>query len=229
MAGFDGLCLYQDLGIIGVDESEALMSEVADMVAGGGGPDRLFFLAHPPTVALGLKERNAERPRDLLCDPDELEAQGIALARSLRGGGITYHWPGQVVCYPVIALKDDERDVPAYMRKLEEVAIRSLGRFNVLAERRRDTPAHIGLWADGQKIVSMGIRISRWVTSFGFAVNLEGDFSNSRLVRPCGIQDATLTTLEKILGKAPDRSAAQEAITESFGQVFNRTMARYEK
>jgi lipoate-protein ligase B len=186
--------------------------------------DLLLILAHPPTVALGVKGRSADRPKDLLVSLDRLMHEGIALTYSVRGGGITYHWPGQVVCYPVLALRPTERNIPAYMAKLEETAIQTLGELGLDAVRRRESAAHVGLWIHDRKIVSMGIRVSRWVTSFGFAVNLEGDFSPSQYVRPCGIEGVRLTTVEETLGTAPPRERVVERLKESFGAVFNRTV-----
>jgi lipoate-protein ligase B len=112
------------------------------------------------------------------------------------------------------------------MNKLEEVGIETLKSFGLDVHRRRDSAAHIGLWLDGKKIVSMGIRVSNWVTSFGFAINLEGDFSASAYVRPCGIEGVRLTTLEQALGSAPPRQEVIETVTERFASVFRREPSR---
>lgn len=219
-------CLYAELGLMSVQAAELLMGELADLRVGGAIPDLVLFMSHPRTVALGLRDRNDPHPKDLLVSPQRLEEEGIALSRSVRGGGVTYHWPGQVACYPVLMLTSGERDVPGYMRKLEEVCIRALKSFGVLVERRRDTAAHVGLWFCGKKVVSMGIRISRWVTNFGFVINVEGDHKESAYVRPCGINGAELATLEEILGKAPPRYMVMEALKNSFAEVFGRVMKR---
>jgi lipoate-protein ligase B len=187
-------------------------------------PDLLLVLAHPPTVALGLKGRSSNPPKDLLVSLDRLHDEGIALTYSPRGGGITYHWPGQVVCYPVLALGPTERNVPAYMAKLEEMALHALRSMGLEAERRRDSAAHVGLWVDGRKIVSMGVRVSRWVTSFGFALNLEGDFSPSLYMRPCGLDGVRLTTVAEMLGTAPPRAWVVQSLKESFVSLFDRTV-----
>jgi lipoate-protein ligase B len=156
---------------------------------------------------------------------DRLQAEGIALTNSVRGGGITYHWPGQLICYPIIALGQAERSISGYMGKLEEVAIRTLRCYGIEASRRRDSAAHLGLWVHDKKIVSMGVRINRWVTSFGFGMNLGGDLGPSRYVRPCGLSEVCLTTMEEILGTAPPRRAVAESLTESFVSVFQRELA----
>lgn len=218
------VCWSGDMGLVPVPTAERLMCHAAELRADGAIEDLVLFMAHPRTVALGLRDRNESHPRDLLVSPLRLQEEGIALVRSIRGGGITYHWPGQVVCYPIVKLEPGERDVPAYMGKLEEVCIQTLGAFGVRVERRRDTPAHIGLWWNGRKVVSMGIRISRWVTSFGFVINYGGDHRESAYVRPCGIEGARLATLEEILGTAPPRQEVAAVLTDTFSKVFSRSM-----
>jgi lipoate-protein ligase B len=221
-------CLCTDLGVIEVSEAERLMSAWQSFRVAREAPDLLLFLAHPKTVAVGLRDRRACIPKDLLVSPKQLEAEGITLARSIRGGGITYHWPGQVVCYPVVALRPRERDLSAYMSKLEQVGIEALNCFGLEVNRRRETAAHVGLWLDGKKIVSMGVRVSGWVTSFGFAINLEGDHGPSCYVRPCGLEGVKLTTIEEALGNAPPRSWLIEALSASFVRVFGRNVRRIE-
>lgn len=216
-------CMYADLGLLDGPRAEALMNAAGTLVGEGKEPDLLFFLAHPPTVAVGIKDRATATPKDLLVSPERLAAEGIALVRSLRGGGITYHWPGQVVCYPVLRLRTEERNISGYMARLEDVGIATLQKLGLVASRRRDAAAYIGLWVDGKKIVSMGVRVSRWVTSFGFALNLGGDFSASRYVRPCGIEGLRLTTVEAMLGQAPSRGQVIDLVKESFQAVFDRT------
>jgi lipoate-protein ligase B len=215
-------CRYKELGLIEVPAAEQLMIAAGESRFKNEIPDLLLFMAHPRTVALGLRDRLVETPKDLLVSRRRLEREGIALTRSVRGGGITYHWPGQVVCYPILALSKDEQDIPGYMRKLEEVGIVTLKAFGVDAVRRRDSAAHVGLWIDNTKVMSMGVRVSRWVTSFGFAINLEGDAGPSRYLHPCGLRDVRLTTLEEILGTAPPRAVLIDAVRESFASVFGR-------
>lgn len=219
-----GPCLVKDLGLMGIPEADEFMAGARKLRSDGEISDLLLFMAHPKTVALGLKDRLVERPKDLLVSPERLKREGIALTRSVRGGGITYHWPGQVVCYPVLALRAGERSIPSYMFKLEEVGIRTLRRFGVESGRRRDAAAYVGLWADGRKVVSMGVRISNWVTSFGFVINIQGDHRESQYVRPCGLEGVRLVTLEEILGTPPSKSSVVDAIKESFSEVFARTL-----
>jgi lipoate-protein ligase B len=216
------VCTILNIGTTEVDYAERLMNDMRELRARDEISDALLILNHPPTVSLGLKDKNCESPKDLLVGAAQLAAENIRLARSVRGGGITYHWPGQIVCYPVMALDKHERDIPEYMRKLEQVGAETLESFGIKPERRRDTAAYIGLWVDGLKIMSMGVRISSWVTSFGFALNLEGDFGPSRYIRPCGIEGAKLTTIEQALGYAPDRTEVIGRITDAFSRIFRR-------
>lgn len=219
-----GPCLVTDLGLMGIPEAEEFMGKARNLRADDEIPDLLLFMSHPRTVAVGLKDRQVEHPKDLLVPLARLEREGIAFTRSVRGGGITYHWPGQVVCYPVLALRPEERSIPGYMHKLEEVGIRTLRRFGVEAERRRDAAAYVGLWSDGRKVVSMGVRISKWVTSFGFVINLQGDHRESQYVRPCGLEGVCLVTLEELLGAPPSRSLVVDVIEENFTEVFDRAL-----
>jgi len=202
------------------------MNRARELRVLGDIPDLLLFMAHPKTVALGLRDRHAEHPKDLLVSPERLAQEGIALTRSIRGGGITYHWPGQVVCYPVIALGPKERDIPLYMYRLEEVGIRTLSSFGINAARRRDRAAYVGLWLGDKKVVSMGIRVSSWVTSFGFVINLKGDHFPSRYIRPCGLEGVELVAMEEILGKAPPKALIIEKVKEMFATTFGMSLEK---
>lgn len=253
-------CLYADPGLISVPEAERLMITAAGLRAQGEIPDIVLFPTHPKTVALGLREESVKHPRDLLVSPAQLENEGITLTKSFRGGGITYHWPGQVICYPIMALGPAERNVPGFMENLEEVGIRVFREFGVPVTRRRDSAAHVGLWWNGSlsekeggdlirpnahkdldrtqdplplgasvaryKVSSMGVRFSSWVTSFGFAINVDGDLSPSRYIRPCGLEGVRLVSLEQILGKAIPRGKVIESVKENFGTVFGRSLSR---
>jgi lipoate-protein ligase B len=217
-------CVAADIGLTRVPEAEKFMKAAVDLKTTNDLSDILLFLTHPRTVALGLRDSRVEWPKDLLVSPARLSQEGISLTRSVRGGGITYHWEGQVVCYPILTLRPHERDISSYMIKLEQVGMESLRRFGVLAHRRRDSSAHLGLWFDGRKIVSMGIRVANWVTSFGFAMNLGGDYHESSYVRPCGLRGVGLITLQDIIGKAPLRSQIIHAVKDSFASVFGRKL-----
>lgn len=214
--------LTLDLGVMPVGEAERVMRTAATLRVQDTIPDLLLFLAHPPTVSLGLKNKAGDQPTDLLVPVSRLAEEGIELVKSRRGGGITYHWPGQVVTYPVIKLDQDERNLPLFMARLERVAADTLKSFGIETDTRRDTPAHIGLWWEDRKVVSMGICVDHWVTGFGFALNLDGDHAPSRYVRPCGIAGAQLVTVREILGAAPPRPWVIQMVRKSFAGEFKR-------
>jgi lipoate-protein ligase B len=219
-----GPCLFVDLGVVGVPDLEKLMIGAAELRSQGRITNLLLLAAHPRTVALGLRDRTRSQPKDLLVSASRLQEEGIALTRSVRGGGVTYHWPGQVVCYPVMLLGPRERDIPGFMHKLEEVGIRTLEGFGLHVTRKRDSSAHVGLWMGNRKLVSMGIRIAKWVTSFGFVINVDGNHRESAYVRPCGLEGVVLATMEEMLGHAPPRSHVIETVKESFALVFQQAM-----
>lgn len=215
-------CGFVDLGEIGLPRVEAAMDALARMRAAEEIDDVALFLSHPKTIAVGCRDRRFACPPDLLVPPGRLQDEGIAFVRSVRGGGITYHWPGQVLCYPILRLLPLERDIGQYMLRLEETALLTLRKLGIDAYRRRDTPAHVGLWHKDHKIASMGVRVSRWVTTFGFALNVEGDISPSRFIRPCGIKDARLVTIENVIGATPGRKNVIDSVVEAFLTVFPR-------
>jgi len=215
-------CLKIDLGEIPLPDAEKLMLHLSEERHRGSVPDAVIFAAHPKTVSVGLRDGRSPWPRDILVTPDRLAREGIALVKSVRGGGVTFHWPGQVVCYPVLALRHRERDVRRYMSQLECVALECLASLGVHGKLDASSARHIGVWVGKRKVVSMGVRISRWITSFGFALNLDGDYRQAAYVRPCGLDGVGLITLEEILGTPPSRSDAIEAIKRAVEAHLHR-------
>jgi len=179
---------------------------VAERQAGRIG-DTLLLLEHDPVFTLG---RNARKENVLLPD-DVLRARGFALFETGRGGDVTYHGPGQLVGYPILELAPGRRDVHRYVRDLEEVMIRTCGDLGVSAERM---PGLTGVWVGDRKIGAIGVRIARWVTSHGFALNVSLDLEPFGLIVPCGIRGRGVTSLERCLGRlvamdtVADRAAA---------------------
>ena len=154
-AGYEMQAL--ELGVMPVQRAEKIMQHAVEQRRAGLIPDLLLFLAHPRTVSLGLKDRPDGQPEDLLVSVSRLKRERIELVRSERGGGITYHWPGQIMMYPIVGLRPEERNIPDFMAKLEHAIIESLRVFRVETFTSRETPAHVGLWYRGRKVVSMGI------------------------------------------------------------------------
>jgi lipoyl(octanoyl) transferase len=185
---------------------------VADRQAGRI-PDQLLLLEHEPVFTLG---RNARRENVLLAEP-ALRERGIEVHETGRGGDVTYHGPGQVVGYPILDLSPDRRDVHRYVRDLEEVMIRTCAEYGVAAGR---VPGLTGTWVGDEKIGAIGVRIARWVTSHGFALNVSTDLSPFGLIVPCGIRDRGVTSLERLLGRPVALDDVMGSLARQFAAVF---------
>ena len=217
LAGQGGrACLWQDLGRVDYRAAWDLQLEQVEKLKREGGQDRLFFVEHPHVVTFG---RNGKE-ENLLVSSDRLNQLGIEYHVTDRGGDVTYHGPGQLVCYPVIDLKRWKRDVGAYLRALEEVLILTLADYGL--EGRRD-PSATGVWVGDAKVAAMGVHLSRWVTSHGFALNVTTDLDYFRYIVPCGLT-RPVTSMERLLGQTPDVSELRDRILERFGTVFRRAM-----
>jgi lipoyl(octanoyl) transferase len=180
-------------------------------------PDTLLLLEHEPVVTLG---RNARRENLLLPEP-ELRARGIDVVETGRGGDVTYHGPGQVVGYPILDLSPDRRDVHRYVRDLEEVMIRTCADYGLAASR---VPGLTGTWLDRDKVGAIGVRIARWVTSHGFALNVGNDLAPFALIVPCGIRERGVTSLEQRLGRPVAVAEVMESLATHFAAVFERVV-----
>jgi lipoyl(octanoyl) transferase len=207
----------RELGRIGYAEALELQNTLESQRKLGEIGDQLLLLEHPHVLTLG---RNG-RQENVLVSRDRLEQLGIEFFENNRGGDITYHGPGQIVGYPVIDLREWKRDVVAYVRSLEEVIIRVLARYGV--EGMRDAGA-TGVWTkrlDGQtaKVCAIGVHISRWVTTHGFALNWTTDLRHFEFIVPCGLA-RPVTSLEQ-LGLRVTREEAHRAIIEEFARVFD--------
>jgi lipoate-protein ligase B len=213
--------IFLDVGILDVPKADELISELGNLRREDRVPDLLLFLGYTPCLAVGARLIDSN---DFLKPLEYFTQLGVPLYKSARGGGLTFHWPGQLVCYPILKLMPEEQNIPKYMFMLEEIALRTLASFDVQANRKRDKTAQIGLWVGDDKIASMGIRISQWVTSYGFALNLDGDSSPSHHIRPCGL-DANLVTVEQQTGIRPARSTAQEKVLFHFSDILGRSFS----
>jgi lipoyl(octanoyl) transferase len=180
-------------------------------------PDQLIFLEHPPVITLGVRSRN-ERSH-ILETPAGLAAQGVELFETGRGGDVTYHGPGQLVGYPILDLRPDRCDVHRYVRDLEEVLIRAVAVFGVTAAR---SPGLTGVWVGEDKLAAIGVRIARWVTSHGFALNVTTNLQHFGLIVPCGVSGKGVTSLERLSSRPPAMADVQAAVTQAFAAVFDR-------
>ena len=210
------MCEAQFLGPVSYTDALALQHRAVERSKTREFSDSevLFLLEHPHVYTLG---RNARREH-LLVSEERLRTLGAEVCKCDRGGDITYHGPGQLVGYPILDLRRHRRDVGWYMRSLEEVVIRTAKDLGVKAERR---PGFTGVWAGGEKLASLGVHINRWVTSHGFAFNVNTDLSYFEHIVPCGLPEVRMISLEKIAGHKFEMEEVSERVVRRFADVFD--------
>ena len=199
---------------------EAALTLQADLVAArkaGTIGDTLLLLQHPPVITLGVKVRQSRE--HVLASDDDLRDQGIALFEAGRGGDVTYHGPGQLVGYPILDLRPDRMDAHRYVRDLEEALIGVCVDFALAATRKSGLT---GVWVGEEKVAAIGVRLSRWVTSHGFALNVATDLDHFGLIVPCGIADRGVTSLARLLGTAPPMDSVEDRVIHHICRVFDR-------
>jgi lipoyl(octanoyl) transferase len=205
------------IGMVPYAEAVELQKRLVEERRAGRIPDTLLLLEHPHVITLGVRARagtvNVKAPVAALA------AKGVETFEAGRGGDVTYHGPGQLVGYPILDLRPHRCDVHRYVRDLEDVLIRTAARFGVQAAR---VPGLTGVWVGEQKLAAIGIRISRWITSHGFALNVSTDLSYFDLIVPCGIQDRGVTSLERILEHQVDPASVAAAVVGEFARVFDQ-------
>jgi lipoyl(octanoyl) transferase len=187
--------------------------------------DVLLLVEHPPVLTLG---RNAHRDH-VVASQELLARRGIALFETNRGGDVTYHGPGQLVGYPILHLRafDPPLGIVEYLRRLEEVLIRSCADFGVLTQR---SPGRAGVWTipggavAEKKIAALGVHVARGVTTHGFALNVTTDLDDFALIVPCGISDRGVTSIEAEVDPAPSYQQVTHSVSRHFGRVFGRQM-----
>ena len=207
----------QRLGLVPYAEALDLQKQLVEQRRANEIPDQLLLLQHPPVITLGVKSRNDRS--HVLETPEGLAARGIEIVETGRGGDVTYHGPGQLVGYPIIDLNPDRRDVHQYVRDLEEVLIRAVAAFGVVAGR---SPGLTGVWVGDGKLAAIGVRIARWITSHGFALNVGTDLEHFGLIIPCGITDKGVTSIEKVAGRPVAMREVETAVCRAFADVFSR-------
>jgi lipoyl(octanoyl) transferase len=179
--------------------------------------DLLLLVEHPPVLTLGVRGDGGRG--HILASDAVLAARGIEVFETGRGGDVTYHGPGQLVGYPIVDLNPDRRDVHRYVRDLEAVLIGAAADCGISAGRLAGLT---GVWVGPEKLAAIGVRISRWVTSHGFALNVSTNLDDFQLIVPCGIADRGVTSLAK-LGAATDWHTVEERVIARFAEVFERT------
>jgi len=228
------ICQIRDLGRMGYAEAFELQRTLVEQRKRGEIPDQLLIVEHPHVVTMGRNGHDG----NVLASPEVLSRSGIEFHRTDRGGDVTYHGPGQIVGYPIFDLREWKRDVIAYVRGIEQVIIDALKSFGISAHR---DPGATGVWTTQgprggasapvpAKIAAIGIHISRWVTSHGFALNVDTDLNYFRYIVPCGLTKPV--TSMRALGALTtwDTTASREqviaALERTFGRVFERDMVK---
>jgi lipoyl(octanoyl) transferase len=209
------VCEARWLGRVSYSDGLEMQDRAVERLRSGEGSEQLLLLEHPHVFTLG---RGADS-RNILADQKQLKSHSIEVYETGRGGDVTYHGPGQLVGYPIISLKPDRCDVHRYVRDLEEALIRAIADYGITGAR---IAGLTGVWVGNEKIAAIGVRIARWITSHGFALNVSTDLDYFRMIVPCGITDKGVTSISRLLGRAIDVEEVAQAVTRHFGAVFER-------
>jgi lipoyl(octanoyl) transferase len=205
------------LGVVPYAAASELQRDLIEERRAGRVPDLLLLLEHPHVITLGVKLETARS--HLVATPELLAARQVEVHESGRGGDITYHGPGQIVGYPIMDLRPDRCDVHKYVRDLEEVMIRTAGDFGLTGSRIAGLS---GAWVNADKLGAIGVRISRWITSHGFAFNVNTDLDFFKLIVPCGITSGGVTSLSRSTGRHVSIAETEASLVRHFGDVFDR-------
>lgn len=209
-------CELRELGPIGYAEAFELQRQLVERRKKGQISNQLLFVEHPHVITLG---RNSHLS-NVLASPETLARAGVVLEETNRGGDVTYHGPGQIIGYPILDLRDWKRDVVAYVRALEQAIIDALAPWGIPGVREQGMT---GVWVNGAKIAAIGVHISRWITSHGFALNVSTDLSYFRYIVPCGLSKP-VTSLRELGCEAPE-SAVKAAVAGKLAKQFDLDLA----
>jgi lipoyl(octanoyl) transferase len=208
-------CVVEDLGRMSWSAAFEMQSEIASERKRGRGVDRLLFVEHPHVITMG---RDGHR-ENLLASEEILRRAGIELYETDRGGDVTYHGPGQIVAYPIMDLREWKRDVGAFVRGIEQVLIDTLADFGIEARR---IAGLTGVWTDEGKIAAIGVHLSRWVSTHGWALNVSTDLRYFQYIVPCGLSKPV--TSIAALGVHADAEDVKSALIRHFGRAFDFEM-----
>lgn len=206
--------LFCRLGTVDYTEAHRLQKELQAKRISGEIGDTVLLLEHPPVLTMG----RSAKEQHVLAAPEVLAARGISVHEVGRGGDVTYHGPGQLVAYPIIDLKPDRRDVRKYMWSLEETMIRTCADFGLSATRVEGLN---GAWVGDRKVGAVGVRISRWVTMHGLALNANSDLTHFDLIVPCGIQDKKVTSLSAEIGRTVFATDVIDPLARHFAELYD--------
>jgi lipoyl(octanoyl) transferase len=203
------------LGLVAYGDALAMQRALVEDRRSGRVPDLLLLLQHPPVITLGVRGDGGRS--HILASPERLAHACIEVHETGRGGDVTYHGPGQIVGYPILDLRPDRCDVHRYVRDIEEVMIRVCAEYGVQAGRIEGLT---GTWVGAEKIGAIGIRISRWITSHGFAFNVSTNLEHFALIVPCGIADHGVTSLARATGRDLPVGEVEDVLIRHFAAVF---------
>ena len=203
-----------DLGEVPYKDTWDLQAELLKLRSKSLIPDTLLLLEHPNTYTFG---KTADR-NNLVGNSDFLQKNGISVFEIDRGGDVTYHGPGQLVGYPIIHLTEWYQDTHKYLRALEEAIILTIAEYGITGTRNSK---YTGVWIENRKIAAIGIKVSRWVTMHGFALNVSTNLNLFNGIIPCGISDKEVTSIEKEIGKSVDMQEVKQKFAQHFSEVFS--------
>src|SRR3954463_1356044 len=209
------VCELRNLHLVTYENGMRLQQKLVELRQEEAVPDQLLLLEHPPVITLG---RGGDA-RNLLAPASTLASQRVRFFETTRGGDIPYHGPGQLGRYPIIHLGEGNRDVRKYVTKLEEVLIRTVAHYGIVAERAEGKR---GIWVGNDKIAAIGVRIARWVTSHGFALNVSTNLDHFRLITPCGLHGTGVTSISNLIGRDVALAEVREIVAAKFAEVFER-------
>lgn len=198
-------------------EVDRLQLDLAAARSQGAVPDTIVLCEHPPTLTLG---RASDAEAELPGGEQAYRELGWEVLRADRGGRSTWHGPGQLVCYPVLDLRDHGKDLRRYAHDLEQVVVDALAAFEIEASPGRDRE-HVGVWVGERKIASLGIRASNWIVHHGFALNVDCDLDAFGHFRACGLDDTPFTSIARELRRDVTVAEAREPVLESLARVFS--------
>jgi len=211
------ICTVYQLGRIGYREAYYLQRQLLKQRASGCIGNTLLILEHPPTITIG----KSGKLQNILVSQEQLQNSGISIVSTDRGGDVTYHGPGQLIGYPIIDLRDRGKNVRQYVHDIEEVIIRTLNDFGINSCRDRN---HAGVWVKGEEIAAIGLRIKRWGTMHGFALNVNTDLEKFSLINPCGCSDIKATSCSRLLSREVLMEEVTTVLLAHFSEVFNFQM-----
>src|ERR1044071_4168646 len=208
-------CSLHRLHLVTYENGMALQQKLVELRQRDEIDDQLLLLEHPPVITLG----RGGKLDNLLASPEALQRNGVRFFETTRGGDITYHGPGQLVGYPILHLGEGKRDVRKYVTNLEEVLIRTVGAYGITAER---VEGKRGIWVGNDKSAAIGVRIARWVTSHGFALNVNTNLDHFRLITPCGLRGTGVTSIARETGRSIDEREVRRIVAAKFADIFER-------